>query len=177
MRLTSWLTERPANLPAENLSDPVPPGACMGGRDQAVVGLQTALAVRRPDHIGLGAMSVAGGVSRWRLVQKRIATRSQSSQSIEALCAAKISSEMVYIPNLQPLLREIETNESQLRAQQTEWSQVLSRLDGLEVSDTTKAMFQRFVNGELTIKELSTAIDEYVNLKGKSVTPSGNGEA
>ena len=84
---------------------------------------------------------------------------------------------MVYIPNLQPLLREIETNESQLRAQQTEWSQVLSRLDGLEVSDTTKAMFQRFVNGELTIKELSTAIDEYVNLKGKSVTPSGNGEA
>lgn len=84
---------------------------------------------------------------------------------------------MVYIPNIQPLVREIETNESQLRAQQTEWAQVLSRLDGLEVSDTTKAIFQRFVNGELTIKELSTAIDEYINLQGKSGPPSGDGEA
>ncbi len=83
---------------------------------------------------------------------------------------------MVYIPNIKPLLCEIETNESQLRAQQTEWAQVLSRLDGLEVSDTTKAIFQRFVNGELTIKELSTAIDEYINLKGKSVSPSENAE-
>jgi antitoxin VbhA-like protein len=56
----------------------------------------------------------------------------------------------------------------------TEWALVLSRLDGLEVSDTTKAIFQRFVNGEPTIKELSTAIDEYISLKGKSVLPSGN---
>ncbi len=67
----------------------------------------------------------------------------------------------MYILNIQPLLLEIERNESQLRAQQTEWAQVLSCLDGVEVSDTTKAIFQRFVNGELTIKELSTAIDEY----------------
>jgi hypothetical protein len=70
-----------------------------------------------------------------------------------------------YIPNIQPLLLEIKTKEAQLRAQEREYALVLSRLEGLEVDDATKAMFQRYVNGELTIKELSTAIDEYLNLK------------
>ena len=48
-----------------------------------------------------------------------------------------------------------------------EFALVLSRLEGLELSDTTKAIFQRYVNGELTIKELGAAIDEYLNLKAK----------
>ncbi len=52
-----------------------------------------------------------------------------------------------YIPDIQPLLLEIKTKESQLRAQQAEWTRVLSRMEGLEVSDATKAIFQRFVNG------------------------------
>jgi hypothetical protein len=39
---------------------------------------------------------------------------------------------------------------------------------GLEVSDETKAIFQRYVNGELTIKQLSAAIDYYLNLKTRS---------
>jgi len=70
-----------------------------------------------------------------------------------------------HIPNIEPLLLEIKTKESELRAQETEYARVLSRLEGLEVSDTTKEIFQRFVNGELTIKELDTAIDEYLDLK------------
>jgi hypothetical protein len=51
---------------------------------------------------------------------------------------------------------------------------VLSRLEGLGVSDTTKAIFQRFVNGEVTIKELNAAIDEHLTLEGNSVATSGN---
>lgn len=78
-----------------------------------------------------------------------------------------------YIPNIQPLLLEIETKESQLRAQENEYALVLSRLEGLEVSAGSRAIFQRFVNGELTIKELSTAIDEYLHLKAGSIPKSG----
>ena len=81
-----------------------------------------------------------------------------------------------HIPNIEPLLLEIKTKESELRAQETEYARVLSRLEGLEVSDTTKEIFQRFVNGELTIKELDTAIDEYLDLKGNSVPISRNEE-
>jgi hypothetical protein len=79
-----------------------------------------------------------------------------------------------HIPNIQPLLLEIKTKESQLRAQESEYARVLSRLDGLEVSDATKAIFQRYVNGELTIQELNAAIDEYLNLKAGSEPTSGN---
>jgi hypothetical protein len=68
--------------------------------------------------------------------------------------------------NIKPSLLEIETKEGQLRAQESEYARALSRLEGLEVSDATKAMFHRFVNGEITIKELDAAIDEYINRKG-----------
>ena len=71
-----------------------------------------------------------------------------------------------YFPNIQPAMLEAATKESQLRGMETEYAQVLSRLEALEVSDVTKAIFQRFVNGELTIEELSTAIDEFVNVNG-----------
>ena len=70
-----------------------------------------------------------------------------------------------YFLNIQPLVLEIETKEAQLRSQEREYAQALSRLEGLEVSDTTKTIFQRYISGELTIKELNTAIDEYLNLK------------
>ena len=74
----------------------------------------------------------------------------------------------MFVPNPQPLLLEIETKESQLRVQGTEYAGVFCRLENLEVTDGTKAIFQRYVNGELTIKELSTAIDVYLNLKAGS---------
>ena len=73
-----------------------------------------------------------------------------------------------YIPNIEPLLLEITTKEAELRAQEAEFAQVLARLEGLEVSDATRAMFQRFVDGELTIHELSAAIDEYVAAKNRA---------
>jgi hypothetical protein len=73
-----------------------------------------------------------------------------------------------YILNIQPLVLEIATKEAQVRAQESEYAQVLSRLEGLDVSDATKAIFQRYVIGELTINELNTAIDEYLNLKART---------
>jgi len=72
-------------------------------------------------------------------------------QSVEPLRGAEKTDSLDvmgrYIPDIQPLLLEIKTKESQLRAQQAEWTRVLSRMEGLEVSDATKAIFQRFVNG------------------------------
>jgi hypothetical protein len=47
------------------------------------------------------------------------------------------------IPNIQPLLLEIQTKQSEPRAQESESAHVLSRLEGLEVSDATKARFER----------------------------------
>ena len=64
-----------------------------------------------------------------------------------------------YSPNIQPLALE------------TEYALVFSCLEGLAVCGATKAIFQRFVNGELTIKELSTAIDEYLSLNAGSSPP------
>jgi hypothetical protein len=95
------------------------------------------------------------------------------SQSLEDRHRQESGSMVVmgrYIPNILPLLLEIETKEAQLRAQESEYAQVLSRLEGLDVSDATKAIFQRYVIGKLTIKELNTAIDEYVNLKARTGT-------
>jgi hypothetical protein len=76
----------------------------------------------------------------------------------------------VYVPDIQSLLLELETNESQLQAQENGIAGVLARLESLEVCDDTKAIFQRYLNGELTIKELRSAIDEYLNLKAGSVS-------
>lgn len=75
---------------------------------------------------------------------------------------------MVLVPNILPLLLEVKTKEAQLRVQESEYARVLSLLEGLEVSDATKAIFQRYVNGELTIKDLNTAIDQYLNLNAIS---------
>ena len=69
--------------------------------------------------------------------------------------------------NYQPWALEIKTKEAELRVLEREFELVLCRLEGLEVSDTTRAIFQRYVNGELTIKELRAAIDQYLYLKAK----------
>jgi hypothetical protein len=70
--------------------------------------------------------------------------------------------------NYQPWALVIKTKEAELRVLEREFALVLSRLEGLEVSDTTRAIFQRYVNGELTIKELNVAIDKYLNLKAQA---------
>jgi hypothetical protein len=67
--------------------------------------------------------------------------------------------------NCQPWALEIKTKEAELRVLEHEFALVLSRLEGLEVSDTTKAIVQGYINGALTIKELNAAIDQHLNLK------------
>ena len=99
-------------------------------------------------------------------------SRARRSQSVQAFVVARKVDRMGVmgrlIPNIQPLLLEIKTKEAQLRAQETEYARVLSRLEGLEVSGATKAIVQRYVNGELTIKDLNIAIDEYLSLNAIS---------
>ena len=74
-------------------------------------------------------------------------------------------------PNIQPQLLEIKAKESQVRKERHEYARVLSRLAALDVSDATTAMFQRFVNRELTIEDLDAAIDRHVT--GRASSPSG----
>jgi hypothetical protein len=45
--------------------------------------------------------------------------------------------------NYQPWALVIKTKEAELRVLEREFALVLSRLEGLEVSDTTRAIFQR----------------------------------
>ena len=124
------------------------------------------------------AVSKAGIRATQRAWGMAALSRARHGQSLEALRTARKTDSLGvmgrHIPNIQPLLLEIKTKESQLRAQESEYARVLSRLEGLEVFDSTKAIFQRFVNGGLTIKELNTAIDEYLNLKARSVPKSEN---
>jgi len=70
-----------------------------------------------------------------------------------------------YLNDVLGVALEIETKEAELRVQEREFADALSRLEVLAVSDVTKAIFQRYVSGEMTIKELNTAIDEHLNLK------------
>jgi hypothetical protein len=39
------------------------------------------------------------------------------------------------------------------------------RLEGLEPPDEAKTIYQRYVNGELTLDEMGRAIDDYADLK------------
>lgn len=68
----------------------------------------------------------------------------------------------VRIPNLEPQLLEIRNKESELRTRQSNEARVLSRLENLEVTPATKAIFQRYVTGELTLADLDSAIDQYL---------------
>ncbi len=70
-----------------------------------------------------------------------------------------------YFPNIQPLMLDAENAESEIHAGEVEFSHALSRLAALDVYDETKALFQRYINGELTVHELSAAIDSYLMSK------------
>ena len=48
------------------------------------------------------------------------------------------------------------------------------RLEGLEPSDEAKAIFQRYVDGELTLHEMGRAIDEYAEREYGPVRLSRN---
>jgi hypothetical protein len=54
---------------------------------------------------------------------------------------------------------------AEVKRLETEWAQVLSRLDRVETTAATKAMFERFIKGELTLQELNAAIDAYFENK------------
>jgi hypothetical protein len=49
------------------------------------------------------------------------------------------------------------------RASEMENALATGRLEGLEPSDRAKAIFQRYVDGELTLEEMGRAIDEYAD--------------
>ena len=54
----------------------------------------------------------------------------------------------------------------QQRAQRTreiESALATGRIEGLEPSDGAKAIFQRYVDGELTLEEMGRAIDEFAD--------------
>jgi hypothetical protein len=65
------------------------------------------------------------------------------------------------------LFHEMRTKESHLHTEESEWASVLSRLEDLEPSEQIKAVFERFVRGELTIQEL-----QHLSLKRRSSRPS-----
>ena len=69
--------------------------------------------------------------------------------------------------NFEPLLLELRTKQSEVKADEAEWDSILSRLGDLEVNATTRAMFQRFVDGQMTIKELDAAIADYLRQRGR----------
>jgi hypothetical protein len=71
----------------------------------------------------------------------------------------------LHLLNTRLLRFEVKMKQAQVRTEENDWEEVLSRLADLEVSDASRAMFQRFLNGELTTKELTTAIDEYLSQK------------
>jgi hypothetical protein len=67
-----------------------------------------------------------------------------------------------HLLNTHALRFEVKMKQAQLPAAEHDWEEVLSQLTNLEVSDGSRAIFQRFLNGELTAKEFGKAIDEYL---------------
>ncbi|MBM3762267.1 MAG: hypothetical protein FJW36_18710 [Acidobacteria bacterium] len=65
------------------------------------------------------------------------------------------------------LALESEIKEAQLKARGTKYLNVLSRLEGLPDFEVAKVNFNRFVNGELTLKELDREIDKHVPKKSE----------
>ena len=68
----------------------------------------------------------------------------------------------VHIPNLELQFLELRNKESELRTLENNEARVLARLENLEVNPATKAIFQRYVTGELTLADLDSAIDQYL---------------
>ncbi|MBL8216549.1 MAG: hypothetical protein JNK87_37870 [Bryobacterales bacterium] len=66
------------------------------------------------------------------------------------------------------LVFDMKTAEEQVHAQETKWAEVLSRLEQLGVCEETMAMFQDFVNGKMTLRDLEAAIEGYRLRQGES---------
>ena len=64
--------------------------------------------------------------------------------------------------NFQPWLLQIRSSESALDAMDSDARRVFSLLESLEVNDETRAIFQRHLDGELTVTQLSDAIESYL---------------
>jgi hypothetical protein len=60
------------------------------------------------------------------------------------------------------------------RAREVENALASVRMEGLEPSDEAKAMFQRYVDGELSSDELGRTIDQLLDEKYGPVRLSGN---
>jgi hypothetical protein len=60
------------------------------------------------------------------------------------------------------------------RARDIENSLASVRMEGQEPSDEAKAIFQRYVGGDLTLEEMGRAIDQLLDAKYGSVRLPGN---
>ena len=60
------------------------------------------------------------------------------------------------------------------RAREVENALASVRLEGLEVSAEAQALFQQYIDGELSSEELDRAFDEYFDRQYGSVRLSGN---
>jgi hypothetical protein len=60
------------------------------------------------------------------------------------------------------------------RAREVENALASVRMEGLEPSDETKALFQRYVDGDMTSEELDRAFEIYLDREYGPVRLSGN---
>jgi Antitoxin VbhA len=60
------------------------------------------------------------------------------------------------------------------RAKETEEALATGRLEGLEPSAGAAAIFQRYIDGELTAEQMRTALDEYADREYGPVRLPGN---
>jgi len=63
------------------------------------------------------------------------------------------------------------------RAREVENALASVRLEGLEPSDEAKAIFQRYVDGELGLEEMGQAVDQLLHRQYGPVRLPGNGHS
>jgi hypothetical protein len=60
------------------------------------------------------------------------------------------------------------------RAREVESAIASGRIEGLEPSDGAKQIFQRYIDGELTLEQMGVAIDEFADREYGPVRLPGN---
>jgi hypothetical protein len=60
------------------------------------------------------------------------------------------------------------------RAREVENALASGRIEGLEPSEQAKAIFRRYVDGELTLEQMGAAIDQFADREYGPVRLSGN---
>jgi len=60
------------------------------------------------------------------------------------------------------------------RAREVENAIASGRMEGLELSDGAMAIFQRYIDGELTLVQMGAAIDQFADREFGPVRLSGN---